>query len=71
MQTWENQGKPKGVRTALDGMPSMRMSRRSFFTLSSTSSGVRVFDDNFGCDRILLKACAVAAKSAVEPMVES
>lgn len=60
----------RAVRTALDGMPSMRMSRRSFFTLSSTSSGVRDFEDSFGCERILLKACAVAAKSAAEPIVE-
>ena len=57
------------ARTALDGMPSMRMSRRSFLTLSSTSSGVRDFEDSFGCDRILLNACAVAARSAASPIV--
>jgi len=44
------------MRTALEGIPSMRMSRRSFFTFSSTSSGVRDFEDSFGFERILLKA---------------
>jgi hypothetical protein len=41
--------KPTGMRTVLEGIPSMRMSRRSFFTFSST-------DESFGCERILLKA---------------
>ena len=31
----------------------MRMSRQSFFKVSSTSSGVRGFEDSFSCDKIL------------------
>lgn len=42
-------------------MPSTKMSRLSFRTASSTSSGVRVLLELFGRLRILLKEWAVAA----------
>ena len=43
------QSEANRMRTVLEGIPSMRMSRLSFFTFSST-------DESFGWERILLKA---------------
>ena len=47
-------------RTTADGIPSTRMSLRSFRTESSTSWGVRTFVESLNWFRILLKECAVA-----------